>query len=608
MEIPEKCSVLVVGGGPAGSYAATLLAREGIDTVLLEADKFPRYHIGESMLPSIRHFFKLIDLDSIFDSHGFRRKKGAAFKLNHSLPPSYTDFVAAGGSDGYAYNVVRSEADDILFKHARNEGAKVFDGVKVDDVQFAPFNAPRNVPVANAGRPVSASWTRKDNGTRGMLKFEYLIDASGRAGLISTKYLKNRHYNQGLKSVANWGYWKNAGTWGIDTHQEGAPFFEALEDGSGWAWFIPLHNGTTSVGVVMKQSILAQKKAQKEYATTKYFYQEALKLCPNIIQLISGTESELVTEIKSASDWSYNASVYSCPYTRIAGDAGCFIDPFFSSGYHIALTTGLSAAATVCASIKKELNEISAASWHSKNVIGTYSRFLLVIMSSMKQIHSSKDAILNDWDEESFDRAFAFFRPIIQGTVDADTRGKVTKEEISNTVSFCSHAFEKVYAADKESVLQKIKGINLAGPTTSKTRDEIKAIEAQLNDGEKQALDALRARPVLRFEHSMNIDSFNFIVIDGLKLSLQRGSLGLVKAAALSMGPTQSPGMDVMGIMMGDGTPVQELQAQPPKALEEENGIVKETGAESDKLVEIVTSVWTKVTSFFWSSLGVKAE
>jgi flavin-dependent dehydrogenase len=140
-----------------------------------------------------------------------------------------TDFIAAGGPDAYAYNVERSEADDLLFKHAKASGVKAFDGVKVDEIEFVPFEMPQGVPVANPGRPVSAVWTQKEDGVRGTVKFEYLIDASGRAGLISTKYLKNRHYNQGLKSIASWGYWKNAGTWGTGTRQEGSPYFEALE-------------------------------------------------------------------------------------------------------------------------------------------------------------------------------------------------------------------------------------------------------------------------------------------------------------------------------------------------------------------------------------------
>jgi len=86
MSVPEKTTVLVIGGGPAGAYASAVLAREGIDVVCLEADKFPRYHIGESMLPSIRYFLKFIDAYDKFDAHGFRHKNGAAFKLNWSRP------------------------------------------------------------------------------------------------------------------------------------------------------------------------------------------------------------------------------------------------------------------------------------------------------------------------------------------------------------------------------------------------------------------------------------------------------------------------------------------------------------------------------------------
>lgn len=157
-----------------------------------------RYHIGESLLPSVRHFLKFIDCYDKFNHHGFMKKNGAAFTLNKSQPPAYTDFIAAGGPDGYAWNVIRSEADEILFRHAEECGAQTFDETKVNSIEFDESN--NDLPV---GRPTSATWSRKD-GSQGTIKFDYLVDASGRAGLLSTRYLKNRKFNQGLKNIANW--------------------------------------------------------------------------------------------------------------------------------------------------------------------------------------------------------------------------------------------------------------------------------------------------------------------------------------------------------------------------------------------------------------------
>ena len=207
------------------------------------------------MLPSIRHFLRFIDLDETFDKHGFRVKvirlalrslrkavcsnylqNGATFKLNKARDASYTDFLAAGGSNGYAWNVKRSEADELFFKHAAKSGAKTFDGVKVDSLDFlSPVtNKVENVfDTSNPGQPVSAAWSRKADGSSGKINFEYLVDASGRYGLMSCKYLKNRKYNQGLKNIANWGYWKNTGTYGVGRREEGCPYFEHI---SGICW------------------------------------------------------------------------------------------------------------------------------------------------------------------------------------------------------------------------------------------------------------------------------------------------------------------------------------------------------------------------------------
>lgn len=159
----------------------------------------------------------------------------------------------------------------------------------------------------------------------------------------------------------------------------------------------------------MNQEMSTAKKREMGSPSTRDFYLKSLDLTPGIKKLLS--EAELVSDIKAASDWSYSASAYAFPHVRIAGDAGCFIDPFFSSGVHLALSSGLSAAVTICAAIRNDCDERTAATWHSKKVAEGYTRFLLVVLSSLKQIRQQDQPVLNDWDEESFERAFAYFRP-----------------------------------------------------------------------------------------------------------------------------------------------------------------------------------------------------
>lgn len=139
-----------------------------------------------------------------------------------------TDFLAVGGPENYSWNVIRSEADELLFRHAAKSGAKTFEGIKINSVEFAQ----RDSGVASdtePGKVVSAIWTKKSDGSTGTIKFDYIIDATGRAGLLSTKYLKNRHYNKTLKNVANWAYYEGAGLYGSGTKRANAPFFEALQ-------------------------------------------------------------------------------------------------------------------------------------------------------------------------------------------------------------------------------------------------------------------------------------------------------------------------------------------------------------------------------------------
>lgn len=156
------------------------------------------------------------------------------------------------------------------------------------------------------------------------------------------------------------------------------------------------------------ETAVAQKR-QKGSPSTKDFYLQSLDLAPGIKELLCA--ATMGGDVKSASDWSYHASSYAFPHARICGDAGCFIDPLFSSGVHIALVGGLSAAVTIAASVKGHCSEARAVSWHTKKVTESYMRFFLVVSAGVKQIRSQDDAVIRDGDETGFDRAFDIFKP-----------------------------------------------------------------------------------------------------------------------------------------------------------------------------------------------------
>ncbi|KAK6078946.1 hypothetical protein SCUP234_05872 [Seiridium cupressi] len=491
MAIPEECTVLVVGGGPGGSYAATVLAREGIDTVLLEAERMPRYHVGETMLPTIRHYLRFIDLEPEFDKHGFTKSVGAAFKFNQAGPIGFTNFLL-GGSDNLAWNVVRSEGDELLFRHAGKSGAKAFDGVTVTSIDFAPSNGANGSAVHSPGKPISASWFKKEDGTSGVINFSYIIDATGRAGLLSTKYLKNRHYNSAINKSVSWAYFKNASKYGEGTEQADVPLYEGMRDETGWTWLVPLHDGTSSVGII-RDYALAQEKIKAAGSEWEYC-KESLEQAPTVSSLLA--DAKAVTGVKTDTNYSYYASSYAFPNARIIGDAGCFTDIFFSSGVHLAITHALSAATSIAASIRGDVDEVVAAQWHSSKIAEGYSRFLLLVLSAYKQIRPSESFNAGDFSQEGFDREFGIFQSVTGGSQN-DT-GKITQEEFSHTYEFLIKAF-KVHFDHTDGLTKK-------------------------------DVDALQAFRSHQGSHIMNINSFTSEVIDGLVPSLKKGGLTLVPA------------------------------------------------------------------------------
>ncbi|KZS94791.1 FAD/NAD-P-binding domain-containing protein [Sistotremastrum niveocremeum HHB9708] len=534
MQIPSKAQILVIGGGPAGSYSATALAREGVDVVLLEASEFPRYHVGESLLPSLRTFLSFIDCDDKVAAHGFMPKQGAAIKFNQYKREGYTDFVAISPLLR-TWNVIRSEFDQILLEHASSCGVKVFSRTKVISLDFEPN------PDSAPARPIRAHYISNASGEeiKGAIEFDYLIDASGRAGVMSTKYLKNRKTNASLKNIACWGYWKNASRYMPGTDRENAPWFEALTDETGWAWFIPLHDGTASVGVVMDvESSIAKKasgsarSAPKPWKLTHHYVEQLRSFVPGIWKFLEGatmaTEAETDgPSVKSATDYSYTASCYSGDHFRLVGDAAAFIDPFFSSGVHLAFTSALSAAASIASSIRGDVNERDACAYHDSRVGISYTRFLLVVMAAYKQIRAQNEPVLSDIDEDNFDRAFEIIRPVIQGT--ADVGKHLTTDELEKTIQFCQGAFSPTNPQMIHSVSHRLDPQLLKrshDDSTIMTAEDVESVTEPWDEEARYVLNHVNGIKPFKILYA-GAGSFGVEELAGFIVVMKKGELGL---------------------------------------------------------------------------------
>ncbi|KAI0280415.1 FAD/NAD(P)-binding domain-containing protein [Russula aff. rugulosa BPL654] len=535
---PKHAQILVVGGGPSGAYAAACLAREGFHVVILEAAEFPRYHIGESLLPSVRHHLRFIGADDKVDSFGFFKKPGAAIKFNQFKQEAYTDFLAMGPSN-YAWNVTRSEFDKILLDHAETTGVQVFQSTKVTSLSFS------------GARPISAEWTHGPSSQSGIITFDYLVDASGRAGLMSSRYLKNRRFNESLKNVAMWAYWQDTDLYAPDwkPDAEGAVYLEALSDESGWAWFIPLSEGLISVGVVRHQSAYSKSSPPNGHdipqSSTPSQTTPGLDLVPGLKRLLGSKgkmvrgEGELST-VRTASDYSYSASSYAGENYRMVGDAAAFIDPFFSSGVHLALTSGLSAAGSIAASIRGDCPESDAAEWHTQRVGVSYTRFLLVVLGAYKQIRAQSEDVLSDVGENNFDKAFNFLRPVIQGNADLGPR--LSESEVQNALDFCVGLFKPVNPGVAGKLRKHLGNLDddrfLAHGVEKRALLDITAPPLPFwGDAEvevQRILEVMNARRLIHREHAglhcLEEESLGA----GYRLRLECGRLGLVQGGAVN--------------------------------------------------------------------------
>src|SRR5258705_6891850 len=324
--------VVVIGGGPAGSTVSTLLAQQGVEVELFERERFPRFHIGESLIPETYWVLKRLNMLPKMQASHFVKKYSVQFvnaSGKVSAPFYFRDNKPHECSQ--TWQVARSEFDQLMLENAREHGVTAHEGVRVFDVIF------------ENGRATGVT-IREDAGKLREVRAKVVVDASGQNGLIMNR-LNLRVWDPVLNKGAIWTYWE--GAYRDSGRDEGATMVLQTVTRNGWFWYIPLHNNIVSVGVVAPFDYLF--KGRKDYAQT---YNEEVDRCPAVKERISG--GKRVTGYFATKDYSYRSKQVAGNGWVLVGDAVGFLDPLYSSGVLLALKSGEFAADAIADGIEKK--------------------------------------------------------------------------------------------------------------------------------------------------------------------------------------------------------------------------------------------------------------
>ena len=371
MALQTSADIIVIGGGPGGSAAATMLARQGWQVLLLEREHFPRPHIGESLLPASIPILEELGVLPAIQSAGFLKKWGATMVWGRDKQPWSWYFGETNRRYPHAYQVWRPLFDQLLLDNAAAQGVTVRQGCQVMQVLFeaaAPFQSahpelvegwgqpaadsahPARTPSQSAhpelvegrGRVVGVQF-RDERGIAATISAPFVLDASGQSALLG-RQLNLRRWDESFRNLAVYAYYADAGR--LSPPAEGNIFIESYANG--WLWTIPLPAGQASVGAVVDGTAGAAQAQQLGLAP---FLDSQLAQGPHTAKLLAAARR--VSEPQLVKDWSYACANIAGAGYALLGDAACFIDPLFSSGVHLALMSGVLAAAYATTALRR---------------------------------------------------------------------------------------------------------------------------------------------------------------------------------------------------------------------------------------------------------------
>lgn len=362
----QHYDVVVVGGGPSGSTLAAAVAMRGWRVLLVEKESFPRYQIGESLLPSTVHgICRLLGVQDQLAAAGFTRKNGGTFRWGTDPEPWEFSFSSSDhftGDHSYAYQVERAKFDQILLDNARAKGVEVRE-------QCAAVGI-----VEDEERVLGLVYTDQ-RGHKVEARARWVADASGNTSRIYRSIGGQRVYSEYFRNVAVFGYYE--GGHRLPEPKSGNIFCPTFDDG--WFWYIPLTDTLTSVGAVVRKEAVHRVQGNPAGALAQ-FVQE----CPPIDKLLANATR--VTEgrygqVRVRKDYSYHHTQFWRPGMLLVGDAACFVDPVLSSGVHLATYGALLAARSVNSALSGNVEEKVAFDEYELRYRQEYGRFYEYLVS-----------------------------------------------------------------------------------------------------------------------------------------------------------------------------------------------------------------------------------